>query len=146
MLGVYIGVFWPAESIPGVYFTLWWLVFVIMGKNPFFWTHGGSKYHGFKVLNYVNLGVYLGVFWPAESILGVYFTLGWSVFEKTGQKSFWVPPECPKIQLSPSVLCTEHVLYTGRWEKIISFFAPSFLILLYSYSKIIRIYDQLSLI
>ena len=48
MLGVYIGVFWPAESIPGVYFTLEWLVFAIMGRNLFFWTRGGVKIPWFQ--------------------------------------------------------------------------------------------------
>ena len=43
MLGVYIGVFWPAESIPGVYFTLGWLVFGIMSQNLFFWTQKAQK-------------------------------------------------------------------------------------------------------
>ena len=52
MLGVYIGVFEPAESIPGVYFTLGCSVFEIMGHNLFFESMEGQKFHCFKVPTY----------------------------------------------------------------------------------------------
>ena len=57
MLGVYIGVFKPAESIPAVYFTLGCSVFEIMGQNLFFEPTEGQKFHNFKVPNYAIIGV-----------------------------------------------------------------------------------------
>ena len=56
MLGVYIGVFRPTESIPGVYFTLGSLVFEIMAQNLVFVTRKGSKIRNFQCSEFRHVG------------------------------------------------------------------------------------------
>ena len=56
MLGVYIGVFRPTESIPGVYFTLGSLVFEILAQNLVSGTRKGSKIRNFQCSEFRHVG------------------------------------------------------------------------------------------
>ena len=75
-------------------------VFEIWTQTCFSEPEEGQNFEIFNVLNFAMLGVYIGVFEPAESIPDVYFTIGRLVFEIMGQNLFLNPSRAKNFIVS----------------------------------------------